>query len=218
MSQDGKFLACGDTKGNIRLWEFSDENMSALYFAREIKYEIAQIAPQKEFEKTEDFNKRVQKFTRSTYNKFLSQYVDKITNEKTIQDQWVEEDEIRTNDKVTTIANSRRTIEFRIDSITKYNADKETFNIKLVNEKEKYSKWETIKVPIRDNPQCFKQRAATLSVTGISQLMEDLRNSEIFNIKIKSNCSGKDKDYIFGAQRTYFDDNNTTTSGDVKKN
>ncbi len=217
MSQDGKFLACGDTKGNIRLWEFSDENMSALYFAREIKYEIAQIAPQKEFEKTEDFNKRVQKFTRSTYNKFLSQYVDKITNEKTIQDQWVEEDEIRTNEKGQTIANSRRTIEFRIDSITKYNADKETFNIKLVNEKEKYSKWETIKVPIRDNPQCFKQRAATLSVTGITQLLEDLRTFEIFNIRIKSNCSGKDKDYTFGAQRTYFDDNNTT-SGDVKKN
>ena len=91
--------------------------------------------------------------------------------------------------KIEEITKSRRTIEFRIDSITVYNAEKETFNIKLVNEKEKYSRWETIKVPLRDNAQCFKQRAATLVVTGISQLTEDLRNTEIFNIKIKSNCS-----------------------------
>ncbi len=206
MSQDGKYLVCGDTKGNIRLWEFSDENMSALYFAREIKNEIAQIGDKKEFEKVEDYNKRVQKFTRLSFNKYLSQYVDKITNEKTIQDQWIDEDEGRNLEKVDQIAKSRKTIEFRIDSITKYDADKETFNIKLVNEKEKYSKWETIKVPLRDNAQCFKQRAATLSVTGISQLTEDLRNTEIFNIKIKSNCSGKDKDYSFGPQRKYLDE------------
>jgi WD40 repeat protein len=206
MSQDGKFLACGDTKGNIRLWEFSDENMSALFFSREINYEINQIPQKKEFEKSDDYLKRVQKITRSIYNKFLSQYVDKITNEKTVQEQWIEEDEIRTNDRIGTIQASRRTIEFRIDSITTYNADKETFNIKLVNEKEKYSKWETIKVPIRDNAQCFKQRAATLTVTGISQLTDDLRTPEIFNIKIKSNCSGKDKDYTFGPQRTYLNE------------
>ena len=188
------------------MWEFSDENMSSLYFAREIKNEISQIGEKKEFEKVEDYNKRVQKFTRLSYNKYLSQYVDKITNEKTIQDQWIDEDEGRTLEKAEQIAKSRRTIEFRIDSITKYDADKETFNIKLVNEKERYSKWETIKVPLRDNAQCFKQRAATLSVTGIIQSTEDLRNFEIFNIKIKSNCSGKDKDYSFGAQRKYLDE------------
>ena len=125
------------------------------------------------------------------YNsKYLSQYVDKVTSEKTIQEQWIEEFEIEKLTKEDEIKKSRRTIEFRIDSITTYNAEKETFNIKLVNEKERYSRWETIKVPLRDNAQCFKQRAATLVVTGISQLTEDLRNTEIFNIKIKSNCSG----------------------------
>jgi WD40 repeat protein len=206
MSQDGKFLACGDTKGNIRLWEFSEENMSALYFAREIKRETEQIKDRSEFEKIEDYNKRKQKFTRSIGNKYLSQYVDKTSNEKTIQEQFAEESEVQLLEKGAIIAASRRTIEFRIDSITSYNADKETFNIKLVNEKEKYSKWETIKVPLRDNAQCFKQRAATLSVTGITQLMDDTRTFEIFNIRIKSNCSGKDKDYPFGAQRKYLDE------------
>jgi WD40 repeat protein len=206
MSQDGKFLACGDTKGNIRLWEFSDENMSALYFRREMDNENAQIPIKKEFEKTDDYLKRVQKLKRSISNKYLSQYVDKISNEKTIQEQSIEESDIQLSTKAETIIASRRTIEFRIDSITTYNADKETFNIKLVNEKEKYSKWETIRVPYRDNAQCFKQRAATLSVTGIIQLTEDLRNTEIFNVKIKSNCSGKDKDYPFGPQRKYLDE------------
>lgn len=205
MSQDGKFLACGDTKGNIRLWEFSEENMSALYFIREIKNEVTQIRDKTEFEKLEEFNKRKQKLTRSISNKYLSQYVDKITNEKTIQDQSIEESDIQAATKTEQITQSRRTIEFRIDSITAYNADKEIFTIKLVNEKERFSRWETIRVPLRDNAQCFKQRAATLVVTGISQLTEDLRNTEVFNIKIKSNCSGKDKEYAFGVQRTYFD-------------
>ena len=206
MSPDSKFLACGDTKGNIRLWEFSDENMSALFFNREINNEIRQIKGQGEFEKKEDYEKRSQKFSRLVNNKYLSQYVDKITSEKTIQEQWIEEFEVEKLTKEDEIKKSRRTIEFRIDSITTYNAEKETFNIKLVNEKERYSRWETIKVPLRDNAQCFKQRAATLVVTGVSQLTEDLRNTEIFNIKIKSNCSGKDKDYPFGPQRRYFDE------------
>jgi hypothetical protein len=206
MSPDSKFLACGDTKGNIRLWEFSDENMSALFFAREIKFEIKQIKDQGEFEKKDDYEKRKQKFTRLVYNKYLSQYVDKVTSEKTIQDQWIEEFEVEKLTKEEEIKKSRRTIEFRIDSITTYNSEKETFTIKLVNEKEKYSRWETIKVPIRDGAQCFKQRAATLIVTGISQATEDLRNTEIFNIKIKSNCSGKDKEYPFGPQRRYLDE------------
>jgi WD domain, G-beta repeat len=205
MSADSKFLACGDTKGNIRLWEFSDENMSSLYFTREIKNEIDQIKARTEFEKSEDYEKRKQKFTRMVDNKYLSQYVDKVTSEKTIQEQWQEEVEIDKLSKQEEITKSRKTIEFRVDSITPYNADKETFNIKLVNEKEKYSRWETIKVPLRDGAQCFKQRAATLVVIGLSQLTEDLRNTEIFNIRIKSNCSGKEKEYAFGPQRTYFD-------------
>ena len=206
MSPDNKFLACGDTKGNIRLWEFSDENMSALFFTREIDNEVRQIKIQGEFEKKEDYEKRKQKFMRLVNNKYLSQYVDKITSEKTIQEQWIEEYEVAILTQREEITKSRRTVEFRIDSITVYNAEKETFNIKLVNEKERYSRWETIKVPLRDNAQCFKQRAATLVVTGVSQLTEDLRNTEIFNIKIKSNCSGKDKDYPFGPQRRYFDE------------
>jgi WD40 repeat protein len=218
VSPDGKFIASGDAKGNIQIWDFSDDNMSALYFAKEIDNELKQIQNQKEFEKTEDYKKRRQKFTRSTYNKYLTQYMEKLTTENTIQEHWAEEDDRRENEKRDLILNSRETIVFTIDSISTYNADKETFNIKIVNTKERYSRWEVVKVPFRDMPQCFKQRAQTLTITGTKQLAEDTKTYEIYNVKIKSSCSGKDKDYTFGPQRIYLDDNNPSSgAGTVKK-
>ena len=206
MSPDSKYLASGDAKGNIQIWEFSDDNMSALYFSKEIDNELKQMPPKKEFEKTDDYSKRRQKLTRSIYNKYLTQYMEKLTTENTIQEHWANEDERRAEDKKNQILTSRETITFTIDSISVYNADKETFNIKIVNTKERYSKWEIVKVPLRDNAQCFKQRAQTLTITGTKQLTEDLKSYEIYNVKIKSNCSGKDKDYTFGPQRIYLDE------------
>ena len=206
MSPDGKFIASGDSKGNIQIWEFSDDNMSALYFSKEIDNEMKLMPAKKEFEKTDDYNKRRQKLSRSIYNKYLTQYMEKLTTENTIQEHWADEDERRAEDKKNQILNSRETITFTIDSISVYNADKETFNIKIVNPKERYSKWEIVKVPLRDNAQCFKQRATTLTITGVKQLTEDLKTYEIYNVKIKSNCSGKDKDYTFGPQRIYLDE------------
>ncbi|MBL7815365.1 MAG: hypothetical protein JNL70_10150 [Saprospiraceae bacterium] len=206
ISPDGKFVASGDAKGNIQLWDLSDENMSSLYFAKEIDNELKLMPPKKEFEKTDDYTKRRQKLTRSIYNKYLTQYTEKLTTENTIQEQWAEEDERRAEDKKNLILNSRETITFSIDSISVYNADKETFNIKIVNTKERYAKWDVVKVPLRDNAQCFKQRATSLTITGIKQLTEDMKTYEIYNVKIKSNCSGKDKDYTFGPQRLYLDE------------
>ena len=206
MSPDGKYLASGDAKGNIIVWEFSDDNMSALYFAKEIDNELRLMPPKKEFEKTDEYSKRRQKLTRSIYNKYLTQYTEKLTTENTIQEQWAAEDERRDEDKKNQILNSREKITFTIDSISVYNADKETFNIKIVNPKERYSKWDVIKVPLRDNAQCFKQRATTLVIEGTKQLTQDLKTYEIYNVKIKSNCSGKDKDYPFGPQRVYLDE------------
>jgi WD40 repeat protein len=206
MSPDGKYLASGDAKGNIQVWDFSDDNMSALYFAKEIANELNSMPPKKEFEKTDEYSKRKQKLTRSIYNKYLIQYTEKLTTENTIQEQWAAEDERRDEDKKNQILNSREKITFTIDSISVYNADKETFNIKIVNAKERYSKWDVIKVPLRDNAQCFKQRATSLVIEGIRQLTSDLKSYEIYNVKIKSNCSGKDKDYPFGPQRVYLDE------------
>lgn len=206
MSPDGKYLASGDAKGNIQVWDFSDDNMSALYFAKEIANELNSMPPKKEFEKTDEYSKRKQKLTRSIYNKYLIQYTEKLTTENTIQEQWAAEDERRDEDKKNQILNSREKITFTIDSISVYNADKETFNIKIVNAKERYSKWDVIKVPLRDNAQCFKQRATSLVIEGIRQLTPDLKSYEIYNVKIKSNCSGKDKDYPFGPQRVYLDE------------
>ncbi len=206
MGSDGKYIASGDSRGNIQIWEFSDDNMSALYFAKEIENELKMIASKKEFEKTEDYVKRHQKLTRSINNKYLSQYMEKLTTETTIQEHWAEEDERREEDKKNQILKSREAITFTIDSISTYNADKETFDIKVVNAKEYFTKWDVIKVPLRtDNPQCFKQRAMTLEVTGIKQLKPDLKSYEIYNVKIKSNCSGKEKDYIFGPQKIYLE-------------
>lgn len=207
MSPDGKYLASGDSRGNIQIWEFSDDNMSALYFAKEIENELKLISGKKEFEKTEDYTKRRQKLTRSIDNKYLTQYMEKLTTETTIQEHWAEEDERREEDKLNQILKSREAVTFKIDSISTYNADKETFDIKISSSKEYFSKWDAIKVPLRtDNPQCFKQRALSLEVTGIKQLKPDLKSYEIFNVKIKSNCSGKEKDYAFGTQRIYFEE------------
>ena len=206
ISQDSKYVASGDAKGNIVIWEFSDENMSSLYFSKEIENELKQMPPKKEFEKTDDYSKRRQKLTRSIYNKYLTQYIEKLTTENTIQEQWANEDERREEDKKSLILNSRESITFTIDSISIYDADKETFNIKISNPKERYEKWEIVKVPLRDNAQCFKQRAMGLTISGTKQLKSDMKGYEIYNIKIKSNCSGKDKDYVFGPQRIYLDE------------
>jgi WD40 repeat protein len=206
MSPDGKYLASGDAKGNIQIWSFSDDNMSGLYFAKEIANEIKQIPEKREFEKTEEYTKRRQKSVRSISNKYLAQYNEKLTTEQTIQEHWAEEDIRRAEEIKAQIAASREKVVFTIDSISAYNADKETFNIKIVNEKVRYSKWDAIKVPARDNPQCFKQRATTLTIEGVRQLNEDMKTFDIYNVKIKTNCSGKDKDYTFGHQRVYLEE------------
>ena len=44
MGSDGKYVASGDSRGNIQIWEFSDDNMAALYFAKEIDNELKLIA------------------------------------------------------------------------------------------------------------------------------------------------------------------------------
>ncbi len=206
ISPDGRYLACGDSKGFMKLWNFSDENMAAQYYSRETENEIRLIPPQKEFEKTADFNKRVQKLKRSINNKYLGQYIEKISTEKTIQEQWAEEDEQREENRKQQILASRQPITFKIDSISAYNADKEVFQIKIVSDTERYSKWETVKVPLKEGAQCFKQRYQNHTVTGTKQLMEDMKTYEIFNIKIRSNCSGKDKDYTYGAQKRMLDE------------
>jgi WD40 repeat protein len=201
ISPDGRYLICGDSKGFMKLWNFSDENMASQYYAREIENEVRLIPPQKEFEKTADFNKRRQKLMRSISNKYLGQYIEKISTEKTIQEQWAEEDELREENRIQQIIASRQIIQFKIDSISTYNADKETFQVKIINEQEKYSRWETVKIPLKEGAQCFKQRYQNHTIAGTKQLTDDMKTYEIFNIKIKSNCSGKDKDYAFGPQR-----------------
>lgn len=206
ISPDGRYLICGDSKGFMKLWNFTDENMAAQYYAREIENEVRLIPSQKEFEKTADFNKRRQKLMRSISNKYLGQYIEKISTEKTIQEQWAEEDELREENRKQQIVASRQVIPFKIDSISTYNADKETFQVKIVNEQERYSRWETVKIPLREGAQCFKQRYQNHTIAGTKQLTEDMKTYEIFNIKIKSNCSGKDKDYPFGAQKRAVDE------------
>jgi WD40 repeat protein len=201
ISPDGRYLVCGDSKGFMKLWNFTDENMASQYYAREIDNEVRLIPSQKEFEKTADFNKRRQKLMRSISNKYLGQYIEKISTEKTIQEQWAEEDELREENRIQQIIASRQVIQFKIDSLSSYNADKETFQVKIVNEQERYSRWETVKIPIREGAQCFKQRYQNHTIAGTKQLTDDMKTYEIFNIKIKSNCSGKDKDYPFGPQR-----------------
>ncbi len=89
----------------------------------------------------------------------------------------------------------------RIDSLGIYNADKETFNIHIVgNSNNLYNRWEEVKVPLRDNAPCFKQKNQILIVSVIRQTSGNLKSIYVFNVKIRCNCSGCDKDYTFCPQ------------------
>ncbi|MEO0044059.1 MAG: hypothetical protein RL329_3507 [Bacteroidota bacterium] len=203
-SPDGKYLAAGDSKGNIKVWNFTDETISGVYYKREIETEVNLIRPKGEFEKEIEYIKRVQKSKRAINNKYLGLYSEKVTTDKTPQDRFLEEWDIKLAAKETLRISSRKLILFKIDSISAYNADKETFSIKVVSEDRsyRYSRTETIKFPRKDGASCFKQNYQTIKVEGTTQLAENMRDWEIFNIKIKCNCTGKDKDYTFGVQRT----------------
>lgn len=206
ISPDSRTIIVGDVKGVMKMWSFTDDVLAEIYFAKEIESETRLISQKREFEKTDEFQKRKLKVSRSIRTKYLNQYIEKTTSEKTLQDQWVEDDDRREEERKTQLRNSRVTLNFRVDSIGPYNADKETFTIRLANDDEKFNHWETIKVPLRDNAQCFKQRIQNATVTGMKQLSENLKSFEYFNIKIRSNCTGKDKDYVFGTQRTITDE------------
>ena len=201
-SNDGKYIAVGDGKGVIRLWSINDETMAEIYYAREIENESKLISQKREFEKTDDYLKRKQKLLRSIRTKYLNQYLEKIGTEKTLQDQWVDEDEKREEEKRQQIKASRQNITLHIDSLGVYNADKETFAIHIVGDADNpYNRWEDVKVPLRDNAQCFKQKYQSLIVSAVKQVSENLKSFDVFNIKIRSSCSGRDKDYNFGLQR-----------------
>lgn len=201
-SNDGKFVAVGDSKGVIRLWNMNEETMADIYFGHEIETESRLISQKREFEKTDEFLKRKQKLLRSIRSKYLNQYLEKIGSEKTLQDQWQDEDEKREEDRKLAIRASRQAVTLHIDSLGVYNADKETFSVHVVGDSDTpFNRWEEVRIPLRDNAPCFKQKYATLIVSALKQTAENLKSVEVFNIKIKSNCAGRDKDYSFGPQR-----------------
>jgi WD40 repeat protein len=195
-SPDGKYLAAGDSKGNIKVWNFTDETISSVYYKREIETEVNLIRPKGEFEREIEYVKRVQKSKRAINNKYLGLYSEKVTTDKTPQDRFLEEWDQKKNQQETARIQSRK-------QISTYNADKETFSIRVVSEDKTYhySRTEVLKFPRRDGASCFKQNYQTIKVEGTTQLAENMRDWDIFNIKIKCNCTGKDKDYLFGLQR-----------------
>lgn len=205
--EDARYVAAGDAKGRIRLWRFTEENISREYFSTEIKREMSNIKPKGEFETTDEHNKRVQKLKRSIYNKHLTMFTEHISNDKTIQEVAAADWDNLMNEIQLRIKNSRQTITLRIDSVSAYNADKETFTIKVSNEQEKFMKIATIRIPRRDNCAInFKNNYQTAVVTAIKQLnRDDMTTYEIFNVKIKSNCAGSDREYLFGDQREFID-------------
>jgi WD40 repeat protein len=203
-SPDGKYLAAGDAKGNIKVWNFSDETISGVYYRREIETEVSLIRPKGEFEREIEYVKRVQKSKRAINNKYLGLYSEKVTTDRTPQDRFLEEWDQKKTKLETDRILSRKQIVFKIDSISTYNADKETFTIRVVSDDKsyRYSRSEVLKFPRRDGASCFKQNYLTIKVEGTTQLAENMRDWDIFNVKIKCNCTGKDKEYPFGAQRT----------------
>jgi hypothetical protein len=199
-SPDGKYLASGDSKGNIHTWFFSEENVSQQYYSKEIREEIRTIPVKSEFEKTEEYNKRFQKKLKEINERYFNLYNEKVLTEQTLQNKVIEEVERDQLAHRQRILNSLQTVALKIESVGAYNADKETFTIKIVNDQERYSHTETIRVPRKDNPACFKQNFQASIITGTKQLSEDEKSIDIFNIKIRTSCPGKEVEYTFGTQ------------------
>jgi WD40 repeat protein len=87
MSTDGKYLAAGDAFGNIKIWNYANETISALFYKTEIETEIKLLSP-RHWDDTNDANdpqviqRRRKKSGRAIKNKYLGIYSEKITTDK----------------------------------------------------------------------------------------------------------------------------------------
>ncbi len=199
-SPDGKYLAAGDSKGSIKVWYFSEENVAQAYYAREIRNEVRAIPAKNEFERTDEYNRRFQKKQKEINERYMTQYTEKMTSETTLQEMIIVQTDREQQAKKERIANSLQTVSLKIESIGNYNADREFFQVKITNEQEKYSRTENIKISRKDNPGCFKQSFQDAIITGVKQLSEDEKSYEIFNIKVRTSCPGRETEYSFGSQ------------------
>ncbi len=200
-SPDGKYLTAGDSRGAANLWYFSYDNVSSSYYDALIRSELKELAPKGEFEKTNEYNARFQKQSKIIREKYLEKYMEEVVNVPAYLDQIDAQVAIEQEQHRRRIAESLSVVSFKIESVSAYNADKETFTVKISNEIERFSQQMTIKVPRRDNPSCFKQNYKDLTIYGVKQLTEDEKAFDFFNIKIKSSCPGKEVEYPFGVQK-----------------
>ncbi len=200
-SPDGKYLAAGDARGQVNLWYFSYDNISSSYYEKEVRSELRQLPAKGEFEKTNEYNGRFQKQSKIIREKYLERYLEEVANMPTFLSQIDAQVQVEQEQHRRRIAESLSVVSFKIESISNYNADKETFTIKISNEEEKFVQQQVIKVPRRDNPACFKQNFQSSTVYGVKQLTEDEKSFDYYNIKIKTSCPGKEVEYPFGAQK-----------------
>jgi hypothetical protein len=200
-SPDGKYLASGDARGLVSVLYFSYDNVASAYYDGQIRAELKELAPKGEFEKTNEYNARYQKQSKVIREKYLEKYMDEVVNVPAYLDQIDAQVSIEQEQHKRRIAESLSVVSFKIESVSNYNADKETFTIKVTNDVERYSQALTIKVPRRDNPACFKQNYKDLVVYGVKQMTEDEKGFDFFNLKIKSSCPGKEVEYPYGIQK-----------------
>lgn len=200
-SPDGKYLAAGDSRGQVNLWYFSYDNISASYYEKEIRAELKQLPAKGEFEKTNEYNGRYQKQSKVIREKYLERYLEEVANVPTFLSQIDVQVQVEQEQHRRRIAESLSVVSFKIESISNYNADKETFTIKISNDEEKFVQQQIIKVPRRDNPACFKQNFQSTTIYGVKQLAEDEKSYDYFNVKIKTSCPGKEVEYPYGVQK-----------------
>ena len=200
-NSDDKILAIGDNDGTVKIWNGAEESRPDLFYKNEIENDLRTACVKKEFEKTDDYIRRRQKTFNVLKNKYFNMYTETIVNEKTIFQNVYEEDKRIVTEKQKMRETSLRNVNLQIDSISSYDADKEVFNIHLVNNDRSFDRWQEIKIPLDENAPCFKQNFRKALVSSNQQMSKDLKKMEVFNVKIKTNCSGEDKIYASGEQR-----------------
>lgn len=200
-SPDGKYLSSGDSRGQVNVWYFSYDNVSSVFYDKQIRTELKDLAPKGEFEKTNEYNARFQKQSKVIREKYLEKYMEEVVNVPAYLDQIDAQVAVEQEQHKRRVAESLSVVSFKIESVSAYNADKETFTVKISNEIEKYNQQLVIKVARRDNPSCFKTNYKDLTVYGVKQLTDDEKSFDFFNVKIKSSCPGKEVEYPFGLQK-----------------
>ncbi|MFL5728916.1 MAG: caspase family protein [Cytophagaceae bacterium] len=176
-SPDGNYIISGSSDKTIRLWDCSNINITYFYkndIQADLNANAKLFAPKDEFESSAEYEARKQSaeaYRASVIQKYKQNYP-LLKKQK--------------------IKNSYKVLTFPIESIGMYNADNQTYPIRI------NGVTENIHMPASE-ARSFKENLKNIEVKGVQQLMENCVTYDVFNIQITHPITGSV--YSFGKQK-----------------